>query len=448
MNIETFKYDNRIVRAFAIATVIWGIVGMTAGLLCAWSSFTRERTWISSSSPSAGCVPLHTNAVIFAFVGNGMFMGIYYSLQRLCKARMFSDKFSWFNFWGWNAIIVAAAITLPLGIHHQQGIRRTGMADQDRHRHHLGGVHRQSLGTIVKRRENTFTSPSGSTLPRPSRWRSCTSSTAWKCPVSCGKAIPFTPACRTRWCNGGMATTRWRSSSPPLSRLMYYYLAQGGQPPGLFYRLSIIHFWALIFIYIWAGPHHLLYTALARLGAIARHGLLHHAHRALLGRHVERPAHPARRVGQGAPGSGAQIHGGRRDRLRHGHAGRPGSGHQDRQFAFALHGLDHCPRPYRRARLERIVDLQRALLAFPRLYKTPTLWSVKLANYHFWIALLGMMFYVIPMYVAGITEGMMWKQFTKDGFLQYPNFLETVQQIIPCSACAPSAARSTSSACG
>src|SRR3954470_15898988 len=113
---ETLKYDNAIVRAFAIATVVWGIVGMSAGLLAAvqlcWPAANLNFQFITFGRLR----PLHTNAVIFAFVGNGMFTGIYYSLQRLCKARMFSDTLSWLNFWGWNAIIVAAAITLPLGL--------------------------------------------------------------------------------------------------------------------------------------------------------------------------------------------------------------------------------------------------------------------------------------------------------------------------------------------
>src|SRR5208282_179126 len=113
--VETFKYDNRIVRAFAIATVIWGIVGMTAGLLAAVELFFPAANLNFQFITFGRLRPVHTNAVIFAFVGNGMFTGIYYSLQRLCKARMFSDKLSWFNFWGWNAIIVSAAITLPLG---------------------------------------------------------------------------------------------------------------------------------------------------------------------------------------------------------------------------------------------------------------------------------------------------------------------------------------------
>src|SRR5580765_8860680 len=113
--VETFRYDNRIVRAFAIATIVWGLVGFSAGLLIACQLFWPNLNLNLQFTSFGRLRPLHTNAVIFAFVGNGMFTGIYYSLQRLCKARMFSDKLSWINFWGWNGIIVAAAITLPLG---------------------------------------------------------------------------------------------------------------------------------------------------------------------------------------------------------------------------------------------------------------------------------------------------------------------------------------------
>ena len=118
-----------IVRAFAIATVVWGLVGMAAGLLAATQLFWPAANLNLQFITFGRLRPVHTNAVIFAFVGNGMFMGIYYSLQRLCKARMFSDLLSWVNFWGWQAIIVSAAITLPLGFTTQQGIRRAGVAD-------------------------------------------------------------------------------------------------------------------------------------------------------------------------------------------------------------------------------------------------------------------------------------------------------------------------------
>jgi len=116
MSVETFRYDNRIVRAFAIATVVWGMVGFSAGLLIACQLFWPGLNLNLEFTTFGRLRPLHTNAVIFAFVGNGMFTGIYYSLQRLCKCRMFSDHLSWINFWGWQAIIVGAAVTLPLGL--------------------------------------------------------------------------------------------------------------------------------------------------------------------------------------------------------------------------------------------------------------------------------------------------------------------------------------------
>ena len=145
MNIETFKYDNRIVRAFAIATVIWGIVGMLVGLLAAVELFFPGANLNFQFITFGRIRPLHTNAVIFAFVGNGMFMGIYYSLQRLCKARMFSDFLSWFNFWGWQTIIVGGGDHAAAGLHHQQGIRGAGMAHQDGHRRGVGGLCREPV---------------------------------------------------------------------------------------------------------------------------------------------------------------------------------------------------------------------------------------------------------------------------------------------------------------
>src|SRR5262249_22070162 len=114
--LETFRYDNHIVRAFAIATAIWGLVGTAAGLLIACQLFWPQLNLDTPFTTFGRIRPLHTNAVIFAFVGNGMFCGIYYSLQRLCKARMFSDTLNWLNFWGWQGIIVSAALTLPLGL--------------------------------------------------------------------------------------------------------------------------------------------------------------------------------------------------------------------------------------------------------------------------------------------------------------------------------------------
>ena len=115
MEVEKFSYDNKIVKQFAYATIIWGLVGMLVGLWVALQFIFPELN-VMSYTTFGRLRPLHTNAVIFAFVGNGIFMGVYYSLQRLCKARMFNDTLSKIHFWGWQLIIVAAAITIPLGM--------------------------------------------------------------------------------------------------------------------------------------------------------------------------------------------------------------------------------------------------------------------------------------------------------------------------------------------
>jgi cytochrome c oxidase cbb3-type subunit I/II len=139
VGVETFKYDNHIVRAFAIATAVWGLVGTLAGLFAACQLFWPGLNLDTPFTTFGRIRPLHTNAVIFAFVGNGMFCGIYYSLQRLCKARMFSDLLSWINFWGWQAIIVARP-------DHQQRVRRAGVAHRHCHRRGLGRLHGESHG--------------------------------------------------------------------------------------------------------------------------------------------------------------------------------------------------------------------------------------------------------------------------------------------------------------
>ena len=195
------------------------------------------------------------------------------------------------------------------------------------------------------------------------------------------------------------------------------------------YRLSIIHFWALIFIYIWAGPHHLLFTALPdwaqSLGMVFSLMLIAPSWGGMLnGLLTLRGA--ARDKGTRA--TDVEIHGRGRDGLRHGDARRPDA--RDQSVNSLSHYTDWTiAHVHGRTGLERFHRVLNALLSVPRLWNTK-LYSTKLANWHFWIALLGMMFYVVPMYASGITQGMMWKQFTKEGFLQYPNFPEIVTNLV------------------
>jgi len=431
MKVETFKYDNRIVRAFAIASVIWGIVGMSAGLLAAIQLFFPAANLNFQYITFGRLRPLHTNAVIFAFVGNGMFCGIYYSLQRLCKSRMFNDTLSWLNFWGWNAIIVAAAITLPLGLTTSKEYAELEWPIDLAIAVVWVIFTVNLLGTILKRREKHlyvaiwFYIATALTVAVLHIFNSLAM------PASAFKSYSIYAGVQdalVQWWYAHNAVAFFLTT--PYLGLMYYFLPKASNRPVFSYRLSIIHFWALIFLYIWAGPHHLLYTALPdwaqSLGMVFSVMLV-------------------------APSWGGMLNGlltlrGAWDKVR-----------QDPMLKFMVvavtaYGMSTLEGPLLSIKsvnsLSHYTDwtiahvhtgalgwngfLTFSMLyyLFPRLYNTK-LWSIKLANYHFWIALLGMMFYAIPMYWSGITQGLMWKQFTKDGFMQYPNFLETLIQLMP-----------------
>jgi cytochrome c oxidase cbb3-type subunit I/II len=429
--VETFRYDNRIVRAFAIATVLWGIVGMTAGLMCAIELFFPAANLNFQFVTFGRLRPVHTNAVVFAFVGNGMFTGIYYSLQRLCKARMFSDKLSWLNFWGWNAIIVAAAITLPLGITTSKEYAELEWPVKIAIAVVWVAFTVNLLGTIAKRREKHIYVAIWFYIATALTVALLHIVNGLEVPVSLWKGYSIYAGVQdalVQWWYGHNAVAFFLTT--PYLGLMYYYLPKASNRPIFSYRLSIIHFWALIFIYIWAGPHHLLYTALPdwaqSLGMVFSIMLI-------------------------APSWGGMLNGlltlrGAWDKVRqdpvlkfmvaavtaYGMATLEGPALAIKTVNSLSHYTDWTIAHVHTAALGWNGLLTFSLLywLFPRLYNVK-LWSAKLANYHFWIALLGMMFYVIPMYTSGITAGMMWKQFTPDGFLQYPNYLQTVQQIIP-----------------
>ena len=429
--VETFKYDNSIVRAFAIATVVWGLVGMAAGLLVATQLFWPAANLNLQFITFGRVRPVHTNAVIFAFVGNGMFMGIYYSLQRLCKARMFSDPLSWINFWGWQAIIVAAAITLPMGFTSSKEYAELEWPI-DIAIAVVWVIFTVNLfGTILKRRERHMYVSIWFYIATALTVAVLHIVNSMEVPVTMWKSYSMYAGVQdalVQWWYGHNAVAFFLTT--PYLGLMYYFLPKAANRPVFSYRLSIIHFWALIFIYIWAGPHHLLYTALPdwaqSLGVVFSVMLV-------------------------APSWGGMLNGlltlrGAWDKVR-----------QDPMLKFMVvavtaYGMATLEGPtlalknvnalshYTNWTVAHVhtgalgwngfLTFSMLYYLFPRLYNTK-LWSTKLANYHFWIALLGMVFYVVPLNVAGVTEGLMWKQFNKDGFLQYPNFLEIVQSILP-----------------
>jgi len=428
---EKFYYDNKIVRNFAIATIVWGIIGMTVGLLIAMQLIKPGLNMGSQYTTFGRIRPLHTNAVIFAFVGNAIFMGVYYSLQRLLKARMFSDVLSKIHFWGWQLIIVSAVITLPLGLttSHEYAELEWPIDIAITLIWVVFGIN--MFGTIIKRREQhmyvaiwfyiaTFVTVAVLHIVN-----------SFELPISAFKSYYLYAGVQdalVQWWYGHNAVAFFLTT--PYLGMMYYFLPKMANRPVYSYKLSILHFWSLIFIYIWAGPHHLLYTSLPSwaqsLGVVFSIMLI-------------------------APSWGGMINGlltlrGAWDKVRedptlkfmvvgltaYGMATFEGPMLAFKQINAIAHYTDWIVAHVHVGALGWNGFLTFAILYWliPRIYRTE-LYSKKLASFHFWIGTLGIIFYAVPLYFAGFTQGLMWKEFTEEGMLRYPNFLETVLQIIP-----------------
>lgn len=263
MELERFEYDNKIVRKFLIATILWGTVGMLVGLLIALQLVFPQLNFGIPILTYSHLRALHTNAVIFAFVGNGMFMGVYYSLQRVLKARMYSNFLSTVHFWGWQLIIVCAAITIPLGY-----ITSKEYAELEWPIDILialiwvvFGIN--MFGTIIKRRERHIFVAVWFYIATVITVAMLHIVNSLEVPVSFLKSYPVYAGVQdalVQWWYGHNAVAFFLTT--PYLGLMYYFMPKAANRPVYSYRLSIIHFWSLIFLYIWAGPHHLLYTAL------------------------------------------------------------------------------------------------------------------------------------------------------------------------------------------
>jgi len=426
---ETLRYDDAIVRRFVTATIVWGAVGMLVGLLCALQLAVPQLN-LGEYLTFGRLRPLHTNAVIFAFAGNGIFAAVYYSSQRLLKARPL-DRLSKFHFWGWQAIIVAAALTLPLGF--TQGkeyaelewpidiaitvvwvvfaVNFFAMVRNRREKHLYVALwfYIASIVTIaILHLVNNLAIPAG-------LFKSYS--------IFAGVQDAF-----VQWWYGHNAVAFVLTT--PFLGLMYYFLPKAAERPVFSYRLSIVHFWSLVFIYIWAGPHHLHYTALPQwastLGMIFSvmlwmpswggmlNGLL--TLRGAWNKVAEEPVLKFFVVALTFYGMStfegpmlsiksvnALSH--YTDwNIAHVHGGALG------WVGFMIFGMVYW--------------------LIPRLYQTK-LYSKKLASLHFWVATIGIVLYVIAMWAAGITQGLMWRAFDSAGHLQYPDFLETVTRLIP-----------------
>ncbi len=428
---QQFYYDNKIVKKFIYATIVFGVVGMLVGLLLAtlflFPNLTDGISWLSFGRLR----PLHTNAVIFAFVGNAMFAGIYYSLQRLLKTRMYSDVLSNINFWGWQLIIVAAAISLPLGYTSSKEYAELEWPIDIFLTLIWVVFGWNMIATILRRRERHLYVAIWFYLATFITIAVLHIFNSLALPVTFMKSYSVYAGVQdalVQWWYGHNAVAFFLTT--PFLGLMYYFVPKAANRPVYSYRLSIIHFWSLIFIYIWAGPHHLLYSALPdwaqNLGVVFSIMLL-------------------------APSWGGMINGlltlrGVWDKVR-----------QDAVLKFFVvaitgYGMATFEGPLLSFKnvngIAHFTDwivahvhvgalAWNGFLAFgmiywliPRMTKGK-LYSDKLANAHFWIGTLGIIMYTLPLYVAGFTQAAMWKQFNPDGTLTYGNFLETVTQIIP-----------------
>ena len=431
MGLEKFSYDNKIVRNFAIATIVWGIVGMLVGLLAALQLILPELNFALQYTTFGRIRPLHTNAVIFAFVGNAIFMGVYYSLPRLCKASMFSKMLGSVHFWGWQLIIVLAAITLPSGFTTSKEYAELEWPIDILIALVWVVFAINVFMTIARRREKHIYVAIWFYIATIVTVAVLHIVNSIELPVSFLKSYPVYAGVQdalVQWWYGHNAVAFFLTT--PFLGLMYYFLPKAADRPIYSYRLSILHFWSLIFIYIWAGPHHLLYTALPdwaqSLGTVFSIMLI-------------------------APSWGGMINGlltlrGAWDRVResavlkfmvvavtaYGMATLEGPMLSLKNVNAIAHYTDWIVAHVHIGALGWNGFFTFAMLYWllPRIYNTK-LYSDRLANFHFWIGTLGIVFYAAPLYWAGITQSLMWKQFTPEGVLLYPNFLETVLKIIP-----------------
>lgn len=430
MELEKFRYDNKIVKMFAYATILWSLVGMLAGVVAALQLVVPALNFDLPYTSFGRVRPIHTNAIIFAFVGNGIFMGVYYSMQRLLKARMFSDMLSKIHFWGWQLIIVLAALTLVLG--YTTGKEYAELEWPIDILITLVWVvfGWNMFGTIIRRRERHLYVAIWFYIATLVTVAMLHIVNSIEIPVSLTKSYSWYAGVQdalVQWWYGHNAVAFFLTT--PYLGLMYYFLPKVANRPVFSYRLSIIHFWALIFIYIWAGPHHLLYTSTPdwaqSLGVVFSVMLI-------------------------APSWGGMINGlltlrGAWDRVRdsvvlkflvvavtaYGMATFEGPMLSLKNVNAISHFTDWTIAHVHVGALGWNGFLTFGILYWliPRLFQTK-LYSEKLANMHFWIGTLGIVVYAVPMYWAGFMQSSMWKDFTPEGQLKW-QFMDTVTKMMP-----------------
>jgi cytochrome c oxidase cbb3-type subunit I/II len=429
--LDEVKFDDKIVKMFLFASLAFGAVGMLLGVLLATQIVNWQFNFLSEYLTFGRIRALHTNAVIFAFVGNGMFAGVYYSLQRLCRARLFSDTLSKIHFWGWQLIIVLAVVTLPLGLSQAKEYAELIWPIDILIALIWVVFAINFFGTLYRRREKHIYVAIWFYIATIITVALLHIVNSLQLPVDLISSYPIYAGVQdalVQWWYGHNAVAFFLTT--PMLGIMYYFVPKAVNRPVYSYRLSIIHFWSLIFIYIWAGPHHLLYTALPdwvqTLGMIFSLMLW-------------------------APSWGGMINGlltlrGAWDRVRrepilkfyvaaltfYGMSTFEGPLLSIKSISSLGHYTDWIVGHVHSGGIGWNYFLFAGMMYYliPKLWNT-TIYSTKLGNTQFWTGIAGILLYYVSMTVAGITQGLMWKAVDENGQLMYPNFMETVDKILP-----------------
>ncbi len=428
---NTNTYNYTVVRQFALMTVVWGIVGMLVGVIIAaqlrWPELNFDIPWLSYGRLR----PLHTNAVIFAFGGSSLFATSYYVVQRTCHARLFAGGLAAFTFWGWQAVIVLAAITLPLGITSGKEYAELEWPIDILITLVWVSYAIVFFGTIAKRKTphiyvaNWFF---GAFILTVALLHLVNSAAV---PVSLWKsysAYAGVQDAMVQWWYGHNAVGFFLTAG--FLGMMYYFIPKQAGRPVYSYRLSVVHFWALIFTYMWAGPHHLHYTALPdwaqSLGMVFSLVLL-------------------------APSWGGMING---------MMTLSGAWHKLRQdpilkfliVSLSFYGMSTFEGPMMSIKTVNalshytdwtighvhsgalgwvgLVAMGSIYYLIPRLWGRTTMYSVPLINMHFWMATIGIVLYIAAMWIAGVMQGLLWRAVSTDGTLTYA-FVEVVKYTYP-----------------
>ena len=425
---ETYNY--KVVRQFAIMTVVWGIVGMLVGVLIAaqmaWPALNFDIPWLTFGRLR----PLHTNAVVFAFGGCALFATSYYVAQRTCHVRLFSDKLAAFTFWGWQAVIVAAAISFPLGITQSKEYAELEWPIDILITLVWVAYAIVFFGTLVKRKvshiyvANWFYGAFILTIAVLHVFNNLAVPVSWTKSYSIYAGVQDA---MVQWWYGHNAVGFFLTAG--FLGMMYYFIPKQAERPVYSYRLSVVHFWALAFTYIWAGPHHLHYTALPdwtqSLGMVFSLILL-------------------------APSWGGMINGimtlsGAWQKLRtdpilkflivsvsfYGMSTFEGPMMSIKTVNALSHYTDWTIGHVHSGALGWVgmISIGAMYFLIPRLFGRQ-IYSVKLIETHFWISTIGIVLYISSMWIAGVMQGLMWRAVNTDGTLTY-SFVESVQAMHP-----------------